>query len=576
MANMRFQPVANFTGGLNLRPDQLQLTEGEFPYCRNVDIDPRGGVVTRPSWKFVGTAGSRAVAQAFSMNVFRTASFNQIITCSCQSISFDPGGASAGSIYYHTVGGSTTPTITTQTALGALLSSRNSGGVGFAQFGTLGYLARGASAANNGYSWSGAAATSLSDPATTAWQDSFASPTGTHMPIAEHVASHMGYLWVACTYESANKYNRVRFSHPNFPQSWRSMDWIDIEEGGPVIRGIIPFGDMLVVLKDNGIFAILGYDVDTFQVIKLSTNVGCVNAYHAVAAEDALYFLSPKRGVFRMDRQGGIKLISEELSPLFQYSTVGDGIRLARGFNLSFSGGKLRLSCNANGVAFESYVSNPFGATTYWSNTAPSCVFAYDPMLEAWTIHTGGHAAGLGLLSSVDVAGSLGAVGAVGCVGYPTSGSASWLSFFVHLDGTTYTGDDYLTAGDLYSVGGTKTTTAADVTATLAFTPMVRTPWIDGGNPAVRKRWLRPELATRELTGSTTTTVRSFRDFDETTAVRSVSTTVTGSNNTGAAILRSGPIGTAKSVQLLMELPTGVKAGLLSAILKYVPRQARA
>ena len=47
MAGLSITEVSDFTGGLNFRADQFQLSSFESPDMLNVEIDPRGGVFSR-------------------------------------------------------------------------------------------------------------------------------------------------------------------------------------------------------------------------------------------------------------------------------------------------------------------------------------------------------------------------------------------------------------------------------------------------------------------------------------------------------------------------------------------------
>lgn len=574
---MRYEAVANFTGGMNARTDQLQLANGEFPYAKNIDLDRRGGALARPSWTYANpTAGSRSAPWASSMFQFTTSTVNQIIQASGTASTYTVASVTttgSGNVFYQTVGGVASPTVTSPTAVG-ITSSRVCGGVAVAQVGSLAYLALGTS--TTGYKWDGAVATALTDPAVSAYQDSYASPTGTHMPKAEFVASHMGFLMAANLNENGtSRLNRVRFSHPNFPQSWRTNDWIDIEDGGPCIRGIFSFNDMLVILKDNAIFGLYGFSADTFQVVKLSTAFGCNSERHACVNQGNFYFFSHPIGVLRMSSKGAIEIISSGLTPLWTSATLLDAIRIAQA-HLSFCGGKLRFSINIANTTQESYVTNPFGRTNLNNNSNPSCVFVYDPTVGGWTMHSGAEAIGVGWTCAIDVMSSLGARGPIACIAIPGNPNlTTWLSWYVLIEGTTYTGDQYLTAGTLYNASCNANAANADVTATLAFTPTLRTAWLDGGNSAMKKRWVRPDIYVRELNGTFVTTVLSFRDFDETTATRTASLSLTGVNNTGAIVGRSSPLGTAKAISLIIQLPSAVQAGLLRVVLKYFPRLVR-
>lgn len=47
MSRLLTRRYDDFTGGLNLRADQFQLSANESPDLLNVEIDPRGGVFSR-------------------------------------------------------------------------------------------------------------------------------------------------------------------------------------------------------------------------------------------------------------------------------------------------------------------------------------------------------------------------------------------------------------------------------------------------------------------------------------------------------------------------------------------------
>jgi hypothetical protein len=45
----------DFTGGLNFRADQFQLSKSESPDMLNVEIDPRGGLFSRGAFREINT-----------------------------------------------------------------------------------------------------------------------------------------------------------------------------------------------------------------------------------------------------------------------------------------------------------------------------------------------------------------------------------------------------------------------------------------------------------------------------------------------------------------------------------------
>ena len=121
------------------------------------------------------------------------------------------------------------------------------------------------------------------------------------MPQAEFVAGHAGYLFVAGTDEAAVNYHaRVRWSHPNKPDSWRADDYLDIDSGGGRITGIMSFRDHLLIFKTNSMWALYGYDDDSWQLIKVSISVGCPRITAATRNEVAAFFFSAsdKGGIY--------------------------------------------------------------------------------------------------------------------------------------------------------------------------------------------------------------------------------------------------------------------------------------
>jgi hypothetical protein len=50
VAQILFDQIRDFTGGINFRADQFQLAPNESPSIINMEIDPRGGVFTRAGY----------------------------------------------------------------------------------------------------------------------------------------------------------------------------------------------------------------------------------------------------------------------------------------------------------------------------------------------------------------------------------------------------------------------------------------------------------------------------------------------------------------------------------------------
>ena len=49
---------------------------------------------------------------------------------------------------------------------------------------------------------------------------------------------------------------------------------VDKGEAGDYITGIVPAGDRLVVFKSNSIYAMYGFDSDSFQLVNVTKTVG--------------------------------------------------------------------------------------------------------------------------------------------------------------------------------------------------------------------------------------------------------------------------------------------------------------
>lgn len=251
-------PMTNFTGGLNLRSDAFQLRGAESPDMLNVDLDPRGGFGQRDGVGVVGSGLNNPPKNIWTYS--NGGGVDQVVV-------------QDGSLCQYTTGGAFTdcaiPVATTNGTMHTASFRDPNAAVG-AQTSAL-YIQRNGEQAP--VRWDGTTATGLVAPA---YNEPYASPDQGNMPWAKCIAAHSGYMWVANTNEGATPAptdaykNRVRFSHPNQPEDWRSLDYIDVEIGveGDEITALVPFMDRLLVFKNNSVHAIYGYDPSTFQEIR--------------------------------------------------------------------------------------------------------------------------------------------------------------------------------------------------------------------------------------------------------------------------------------------------------------------
>lgn len=529
MPQYRVLRTDDFTGGLNLRADPFQLADNESPDLLNVDIDPKGGFAMRSGFERFNTTAMGSIANG----AFLPEKIFQWVTDTPQLVV-----AANSKVFYATGTTFTDTTITTTSPEGASFAPWTG-----ASSSVL-YVACGTGAAQMA-KWSGAARTLLTASGAAAWQESLATPTGTHMPRADHVASHVDRLWVASTLESGTAFpNRVRFSHPNQPESWRSADYIDIVQGGSGITALVPFAGALIVFKKNSIHAIYGYDTDSFQVVTLTESVGAPTSHCVAPSERGLYFFHWPEGLYRWDGNSFDDLFAK-LRPMITAGEVN-----------SAAVDKMWLSHANNRV----WLSLPTGA-----NASPTYTFVLDPQIGSWTRYQCGCGNGLAVLT--DFVTSAGARFYLSL--HPTQ------PYVLKVDGPALLQDN---------ITGTP----------MNFSSYYTTKWHDAGVVSAKKMWRRPDLVVKQPTVNTTLTVAAYHDWDEAQVKRTSQVLVApGATNalnwgagawgqaewgeaaTGSQFERALNLGLARAVQLRVSGPGGKAWGVNSISYKYVPRRVR-
>lgn len=287
--------VDDFTGGLNYRADMFQLRGTESPDMLNVDLDPRGGFAQRDSVTVLNPTSLRQTPPNL-WPYSSSAGTKQILVQQGSDFAYSTG---ANFTYVDPDALATVGTMRAVTFKDLCFIQRN--------------------AENAAIKWDGSTATVLG----TAFNDNVAAPTGANMIKAKCVAAWMGRVWVANTNEAAVNKNRVRFSHPNQPADYRTNDFIDVNVGkdGDEITALVPFGDKLVVFKNNSTHVITGYDADSFQVFDLSTTVGAISPEACAATEFGVYFFHWPDGVYLFDGKQ-LKWEWERLSPKIEDGTI--------------------------------------------------------------------------------------------------------------------------------------------------------------------------------------------------------------------------------------------------------------
>ena len=316
MAQILFDQVRDFTGGLNFRADQFQLANNESPFILNMDVDPRGGVFARAGYRKKHTTQVSGNWNPKGLFNYKDASSPRIIlNTGYEVVNSVP---TDGKIYQSTGGNFST----IQYSSGNDVAIKSANGAGVTQWLDTIYIAVGKDGSQM-YKWNqnDTYATALLASGPT-WQP-YQNPVGGYMPRAEHVRAHANKLFVANTKELnddatptlVDHPNRIRWSHENRPEDWYQDDYIDIVAGGEGIRGLAIVDGQLLIFKPKAVYLLMGYDVDSFQLVELSTTVGIQYPQHVVEGSGGAYFFDYPAGLLFYNRNG-IQDLFSRLKPV--------------------------------------------------------------------------------------------------------------------------------------------------------------------------------------------------------------------------------------------------------------------
>ena len=332
-------------------------------------------------------------------------------------------------------------------------------------------------------------------------------PTADTVPKAEFIEAHASYLFVAVTEEGGAPHRaRLRWSHPSRPDAWRADDYLDIEQGGGTITGLLSFRDHLLIFKTNSMWALYGYDEDSWQLIKISISVGCPNMVALTRSETAVFFYSASdRGGIYAYSGDAPQYISEKVRPAFE--------EILNYHNVFVSWAGRRL-----------WVSMPW-VKGIGSTTEVSTCLVLDPDIGdgAWTMYRSDFGA---IGPAVD--------GADFNAKYPLA--ALWSSRSAVMVTLDYIEDAYDIILDPPVLGATPPpqpepaflTTSGDVEIGVTgedfigqrFDSYYRTRWLHANWPDRKKSWRRPTFICREVARDVDLLVETFRDYNESTVHR--------------------------------------------------------
>jgi hypothetical protein len=362
---------------------------------------------------------------------------------------------------------------TLEISAGVDLTSPSPHGACMAQWGDRMYIACGI-AGNGGYVWKTtdtyAFALTASGTAPHAWQTT---PTSAErkMPTAEHVIVHANKLWAAHVDIAGTDYpNRIYWSLENSPENWAENDYFELSGGGNGITGMAVVNGQLVVFKPNAVYAILGYDSSTFQVVELTNRIGCLS-HHAIAqSEDGVYFFSHNQGLFYYNGSS-IKDMFSNLRSAIDLNQINPAEH--ESITVSFVGRRV-------------WISAPYSVDT--TVAYPRVNFVLDPSIRDGVYTQFQSSDGYGLVGGCDWT------------------DASNIDYRLMCHPT----QAYVLKVDLYSeesdnIDGTPS----------AFTSYYKTRWFDAGSYMQKKMFRRPDFVIKESDLAQSITVKVYHDFTE-------------------------------------------------------------
>ncbi len=452
MAGNRLEPIdlTDFTGGLNLRRDQFTLGDNESPDMLNVDVDPRGGFYTRKGWQRWNDTDITTPADWRPRNsgVHNMSNGAQTVYVGSEN----------------TVWRADDTTVFTDLGIAANATPHQIDG---ASWGDSMYLALGTFTPSYRINANG----SQTAMTGTTWSEVDA-PVGNTMPMAEFVRTHAGYLFVANISEDAALFpSRVRWSHPNRPDAFRELDYIDIDAGGGKITAIISFSDHLLIFKTASLWALYGYGDDSWQLVKVSANIGCPGTTAVTRSETAVYF-------FSASNRGGVYGYSGS-QPVYMSEAVAPALEAILSYDLVFvSWAGRRL-----------WVSVPWHMDSGISSE-PKSLLIFDPTVGqgSWSMYRSDFGAVTTVLDGSDVNAK-----------FPLA------SFWSDDAATMVVLDVIDNAFDELLVGTVKQ----------PFEAYYRTRWLHAGWPDRLKSWRRPMFICRRVPLTVDLLVEQYRDYDE-------------------------------------------------------------
>jgi hypothetical protein len=581
----RLDPIdlVDFTGGLNLRSNTFQLQPNESPEMINISIDPLGGIYSRKGWERWN--GPDIVDPATTVWDPRRAYLTQL------SDGTDTVYVASDSKLY--AGPATLGATITNLGVAVTATPHMAD---FATFGDDIYIACGRLNSMRKRHLN-AAPVALVQSGSGNWNNDYSAPVAGCAPRSDLCEAHGGYLFVANITEDGLTFpNRIRWSHPTSPEDWAHDDYIDISVGGDHITALQSFEDHLLIFKTDSIWALYGYNAESWQIVQKSSTIGTGSPQAVTRSETAVFFYSAsdRGGIYAYGGERAVE-ISVQLRDAIEGIARSD-------------------------LVWVGWVDRKLWVTMPWTYSGPAdddeAVFVFDPSVGdgAWTYYscTSG---GLGpIVGGSNTDSQLGPLAVVRATETPCivrldalSGAADriWTVAVIGVSSST--------AGDL---GILISDTGAEIVASgqpgdEPFKTTYRTPWISGGWPTRKKSFRRPDFICRITGLQHQLNVSSYRDYEERNSKRRHTVVVPGGisgergetaaaiwghfnwddgtqwnqlgsttdlpqERQGASIRRGSSYGLCRAVQLRIEGATPAASwGIDAIILKMVMRRFR-
>jgi len=199
-------------------------------------------------------------------------------------------------------------------------------------------------------------------------------------PKAATVCSAFARMWAGNVVDNATAYpNRLCWSgavgtlkegsaDPAGPWNWPATNWVDVnpEDGGHITK-VVPFGQSIVIFKDQSMYALVGAgDPTTARLYKIDDSVGCTSPGTVVTGEGYLFWVTSD-GAYQYD---GSRIIPIGTNNRNLLRTVG--------------------------VAYPAYTQAAFFWSGYWLSNPYYCVY-HDLVQDAWWVNTDGGAGLVGV-----------------------------------------------------------------------------------------------------------------------------------------------------------------------------------